>query len=72
MILLPGCATKAIDLPPIVQIICPRLIEYPAQLLAKAADEVESLPENSAIVVLLNDYGGQRNRARACREGTAQ
>lgn len=67
MILASGCAAKPIELAPAVQIICPRLIEYPSDLLARAADEVETLPENSVLVVLLNDYGGQRNRARACR-----
>jgi len=67
MIWLSSCETKTTDLPPMVQIICPRLIEYSPELLAKAADEVDALPQNSALVVLLNDYGGQRNRARACR-----
>jgi len=68
MILLPGCATKAIELPPAVSIICPRLVEYAPELLNRAADEVEALPENSAVVVLLKDYGSARKQARACRE----
>jgi len=68
MTLLAACATKAIELPPAVSIICPRLVEYAPELLNRAADEVAALPENSAVVVLLKDYGSARKQARACRE----
>ncbi len=72
MILAPACATKPSDLPQAPVLICPRVVEYSDEVLSRAADEVEALPENSVLVVLLSDYGVTRARARVCHEGETQ
>lgn len=46
---------------------CPPVVDYTATNQARAADEVEALPEDAIIVRMLNDYTVLRDQARACR-----
>ncbi|WP_349665918.1 hypothetical protein [Phaeovulum sp. NW3] len=46
---------------------CPPVVDYTVADQARAADEVEKLPERSAIVRMLSDYAVLRDQARACR-----
>ncbi|TCO68498.1 hypothetical protein [Rhodovulum euryhalinum] len=63
MLWLTACATGASDggAP------CPPVVDYTAADQARAADEVEALPEGAVIVRMLNDYAVLRDQARACR-----
>lgn len=61
---LSSCAPPA---PVAVSGACPSLPEYNKDLQAKAADEVESLPEGSVVAgVFLPDYGRMRDAVREC------
>ncbi|GAB1364053.1 hypothetical protein MASR1M32_32890 [Rhodobacter sp.] len=46
---------------------CPPVVEYSSDEQARAADEVEALPEGAVIVRMLSDYAVLRDQARACR-----
>ena len=63
MLLLTGCAMGSSD----ARAPCPPVVEYTAADQARAADEVETLPEGAVIVRMLNDYAMLRDQARACR-----
>lgn len=67
MILLTGCAA-AVSKPVIV---CPPVVEYDAEFLNRAADEVDSLPAQSAIEAMLADYSVMREQSRSCRMGAS-
>jgi len=43
------------------------VVEYSREFQARAADELDLLPEGSAIAEMLADYGVMRDQARACR-----
>ncbi|MCV2865022.1 hypothetical protein OE647_09755 [Defluviimonas sp. WL0075] len=43
------------------------MVDYTVGEQARAADEVEALPEGAAIVKMLSDSAVLRDRARACR-----
>ena len=43
------------------------MIEYTAADQARAADEVEALPDGTVIVRMLSDYAVMRDQARVCR-----
>lgn len=60
--LLAGCATVASS--PIGS--CPPVAEYPQETLNRAADELELLPDGSAIETLLSGYNVLREQVRAC------
>ena len=60
--LLAGCATERSDGAP-----CPPVVAYSREFLARAADELDSLPTGSAIEQMLADYQVMRDQARACR-----
>lgn len=45
---------------------CPPVVDYTAADQARAADEVEALPEGAVIVRMLSDYAVLRDQARAC------
>jgi len=45
----------------------PPLVEYSREVQARAAEEVGSLPDESAITKMLADYSVLRDQARACR-----
>ena len=61
-----GCGTAGSDRSAVA--VCPPVVEYGAELQARAAAEVESFPEGSAFAVLLSDYAVMRDQARACRQ----
>jgi hypothetical protein len=46
---------------------CPLVVDYTSAEQARAADEVEGLPEGAVIVRMLSDYAVLRDQARACR-----
>jgi len=46
--------------------VCPPVVEYDAEFQAKAVEEVQALPEGSAVVDMLSDYAVLREQARAC------
>jgi len=46
--------------------ICPPVVEYSRELQARAADELDLLPERSVIAEMLSDYAVMREQARAC------
>lgn len=59
MALLAGCATV------VSEPYCPALAQYPPALQARAADELDRLPPDAALRVLIADYGELRARLRA-------
>ena len=59
---LTGCATGGSD----TRAPCPPVVDYRAADQARAADEVEALPEGAVIVRMLSDYAVLRDQARAC------
>ncbi|WP_026784116.1 MULTISPECIES: hypothetical protein [Hyphomicrobiales] len=62
--LLSGCATVGSDGGGLGT--CPPVVEYTGQIQARAADELDLLPDGSAIVEMLADYSVMRDQARAC------
>ncbi|MBB4267591.1 hypothetical protein GGD89_003238 [Roseospira visakhapatnamensis] len=46
--------------------VCPPVVEYSREVQARAADELDLLPEGSAVVEMLSDYAVMREQARAC------
>lgn len=49
---------------------CPSLPEYPADIQARAADELDAMPDGTVIKGLfMPDYGRMRDGVRACRSG---
>jgi len=46
---------------------CPPVVEYTAADQARAADEVDELPEGAMVVRMLSDYAVLRDQAQACR-----
>jgi hypothetical protein len=63
MLWLTGCAMVDSD----TRAPCPPVVEYTAADQARAADEVEALPDGTVIVRMLSDYAVLRDQARACR-----
>ena len=63
---LTGCATGSSE--PRIANVCPPVVEYTREFQARAADEVEVLPDGSAIAEMLADYSVIRDQARACRQ----
>ena len=57
---LSACATVVSDT-------CPTLFDYSEAEQARAADELDALPEGSALERLVGDYGVVRNEIRACK-----
>lgn len=45
---------------------CPPVMAYDAEFQARAAAEVQALPDGLAIVEMLSDYAVMREQARAC------
>lgn len=56
---LTACAT-------VVSETCPTLFDYSVEQQTRAAEELEALPEGSALAELIGDYGVVRNEIRAC------
>ena len=46
--------------------VCPPVVEYDDGFQARAAEEVQALPEGSAVIEMLSDYAVMREQARAC------
>jgi len=46
--------------------VCPPVVEYDAGVQARAAEEVQALPDGSAVVEMLSDYAVMREQARGC------
>lgn len=44
--------------------VCPPVVEYSRELQARAADELDLLPDGSAIAEMLSDYSVMRDQAR--------
>jgi len=63
MLWLTGCAMAGSE----ARAPCPPVVDYTAADQARAADEVEALPEGAVIVRMLSDYAVLRGQARACR-----
>ena len=63
MLLQTGCAMGGSD----ARAPCPPVVDYTAADQARAADEVEALPEGAVVVRMLSDYAVLRDQARACR-----
>lgn len=61
-LLLTGCAMVGSD----VRAPCPPVVDYTAAEQARAADEVEALPEGAVIARMLGDYAVLRDQARVC------
>ncbi len=62
MLWLTGCATGGSD----ARAPCPPVVDYTAADQARAADEVEALPEGAVVVRMLSDYAVLRDQVRAC------
>ena len=62
MLWLTGCAMGGSE----ARTACPPVVDYTVAEQARAADEVEALPEG-AVVRMLSDYAVLRDQARACR-----
>lgn len=48
--------------------LCPPIVDYTTTDQARAAVEVEALPESAVIVRMLGDYAVMRDQARACQQ----
>jgi hypothetical protein len=46
---------------------CPPIVDYAMADQARAAGEVEALPEGAVIVRMLSDYAVMRDQVRICR-----
>jgi len=46
--------------------VCPPVVEYDAEFQTRAAEEVQALPEESAVVDMLSDYAVMREQVRGC------
>ena len=63
MLWLTACAAAGSD----TQVPCPPIVDYSAGEQARAAAEVDALPEGAMIVRMLADYAVLRDQARSCR-----
>ena len=63
MLWLTGCAAGGSE----TRAPCPPVVEYTAADQARAADEVEALPEGAVIVRMLSDHAVLRDQSRVCR-----
>jgi hypothetical protein len=52
---------------PVAATSCPPLVEYDRSFMGRLADEVEALPEGSALMRAVLDYRRLRDVVRACR-----
>lgn len=46
--------------------VCPPMVEYDDGFQARAAEEVQALPEGSTIAEMLSDYAVMREQAGVC------
>lgn len=64
MTLLTGCAAGGSDGGWLG--VCPPVVAYSQQVQARAAAELDLLPEGAAVVDMLSDYAVMRAQARTC------
>ena len=62
---LTGCATAGFDAGGVAA--CPPVVEYSREFQTRAAEELATLPEGSALVEMMGDYAVTREQARVCR-----
>jgi hypothetical protein len=62
--LLTGCATAGFESGGVAA--CPPVVEYSREFQVRAAEEMERLPDGSAVVEMMSDYSVMREQARAC------
>lgn len=62
MLLLTGCVTAGSE----AKAPCPPVVEYTSADQARAAAEVDMLPEAAVVVRMLTDYAVLRDQARVC------
>lgn len=61
MTLLSACGTVGSD-----HGACPPVVDYPAGVQERAAEEIEALPRDSVVAGMMADYHVLRQQARAC------
>lgn len=64
--LLSGCATGVSNLGGLRA--CPPVVEYSREFQARAAVELDLLPEGSAVAEMLSDYAVMRDQSRFCQD----
>lgn len=64
MSLLTACATVGSETRIVTP--CPPVVEYTRGFQARAADELDLLPDGSAIAEMLSNYAVMRDQVRAC------
>lgn len=62
--LLTGCATAGFESGGVA--VCPPVVEYSWEFQSRAAEELEMLPDGSAVVEMMADYAVMRDQARVC------
>lgn len=62
---LTGCATAGFEAGGVAA--CPPVVEYSREFQTRAAEELVTLLEGSAIAEMLSDYAVMRQQARVCR-----
>lgn len=60
-----SCATGISE--PRIVTVCPPMVAYSREFQTHAAEELELLPEGSAIAEMLADYAVMRGQIRACQ-----
>ena len=63
--LLTGCAKAGFE--PGGVAVCPPVVEYSGEFQARAAEDLATLPEGSALVEMMGDYAVLREQVRGCR-----
>ena len=59
-----GCATAGFETGGLGG--CPPVVEYSRELQVQAAGELAVLPDGSAVIEMMSDYGVMREQLRAC------
>lgn len=62
---LTGCATAGFEADGLAA--CPPVVEYSRDFQARAAEELELLPNGSAVVEMVGDYAVLRDQVQNCR-----
>ena len=59
-----GCTTADFEAGGVAA--CPPVVEYSREFQVRAAEELEMLPDGSAVVEMVRDYAVMREQSRAC------
>ena len=62
---LTGCATAGSESGGVA--VCPPVVEYCRKFQFRAVEELEMLPDGSAVVEMMADYAVMRKQARVCK-----